>query len=69
MVTAKNQGVTLVYPLSNTTHESQPKDKAVFKNYETLCDKAVLNILHILESIWWKWVLEIINQTLIENHQ
>ncbi|XP_072394912.1 uncharacterized protein [Diabrotica undecimpunctata] len=43
--TAENYGVTLFCLPSNTTHELQPLDKAVFKSYESFWDQEVLNFL------------------------
>lgn len=42
---AENIGVTLFCLPSNTTHELQPMDKAVFKSYESFWDQEVLNFL------------------------
>lgn len=42
---AENYGVTLFCLPSNTTHELQPMDKAVFKSYESFWDQEVLNFL------------------------
>lgn len=42
---AENHAITLFCPPSNTTHELQPMDKAVFKSYEVFWDQEVLNFL------------------------
>lgn len=42
---AENHGITLFCLPSNTTHELQSMDKAVFKSYESLWDQEVLNFL------------------------